>query len=77
MAHTITLELSLYQAEVLSEFVKHLIVDMPDIQVADEEEPYNDSAVRTLGAIKIKIGEALAESTNVELVAPYKKKKKK
>ena len=77
MAHTITLELSLYQAEVLSEFVKHLIVDMPDIQVADEEEPYSDSAVRTLGAIKIKIGEALAESTNVELVAPYKKKKKK
>ncbi len=77
MAHTITLELSIYQAQILKEFTQHLITDMPDIQVADEEEPYSDSAKTTLGAILIQIDEALATSKNVELAAPYKKKKKK
>jgi hypothetical protein len=77
MAHTIKLELSIYQGEVLREFVQHLITDMPDIQVADEEEPYSRSAKRTLEAISMKVDEALAKSKNVELVAPYKKPKKK
>lgn len=75
MAHTITLELSLYQANVLREFVQHLITDMPDIQTADESEPYSDSAKTTLGAILIKINEAQTEA--VKLAAPYKKTKKK
>jgi len=75
MAHTITLELSLYQAQVLKEFTQHLITDMPDIQTADEEEPYNDSVKTTLGAILIKINEAQVEA--VKLAGPYKKTKKK
>ncbi len=77
MSHTIKLELSLYQAQVLSEFVKHLIVDMPDVQTADEEEPYNPSVMNTLGAITLKIDEALEESVNAHVSDSGKTKKKK